>query len=418
MPGQFRRERLGKADSALPSAPGNQHSSETGMSLIELIVAISLLAIIMIGLTASIGVAYKAVALGRQRQVAEATANKRLEQLRDVDYALLAMSTMPTKSTDTSNPDYWVAEDGLRYDVTGKGRLETLVVDAITPGPVQHIESPVVIGTTKVDVYQFVTWVDAPDIPGNKNLKRITVVIRYRNIATQGTSRVLRQSVTFTSGTVTVEGAATTTTTSTTLPVTTTTVPTTTGCGAFSVVSGANTASKTVTISQSMSTCNAEVWTQYSNDGGATWGAESAWDSANPAVGWTLNAGDGTKVISGRARATTGVPWSIGAVTIVLDSTKPSTPGTLSISVSCSGNNRNAILNWGASSDANLNGYRVYRSTDGVSWAVVSSTTGLSGSDLHLKSFTSVSFKIAAYDKAGNESTAGNIVTLSKNRCT
>ena len=423
MLGQIRRERLGNADSALPSAPDSQHSSESGMSLIELIVAISLLAVIMIGLSASIGVAYKAVALGRQRQVAEATANKRLEQLRDVDYSQLAMSARPTKSTVTSNPDYWVSEDGMRYDVTGKGKLETLVVDEITPGPVQHIESPVVVGTTKVDVYQFVTWVDAPAIPGDQNLKRITVVVRYRNIAVQGTAHVLRQSVTFTSGTVTVQSAATTTTTSTTLPVTTTTVPTTTGCGAFSVVSGAGasinyTASKTVTLSQSMSACNAAVWTQYSNDGGAIWGAESAWDSANPAVGWTLNTGDGTKVISGRARATTGAPWSIGTATIVLDSSKPSTPGALYRSVSCVGINRTVTLNWGASSDSNLVGYRVYRSTDGVSWAMVSSTTGLTGSDAHSKSFTSVNFKVTAYDKAGNESTAGNLVTLSKNQCT
>lgn len=423
MLGHRRRARLGIAHQALPCAPDGGSKSEAGMSLIELIIAISLLAIIMLGLSASIGVAYKAVALGRQRQVAEAAANKRLEELRDVDYLQLAMSETPTKSNDPTNPDYWVASEGERYDVTGRGEFETLVVDPITPGPVQHIESPVVIGTTKVDVYQFVTWVDAPDVPGTQNLKRITVVVKYRNIAVQGTAHVLRESVTFTSGTVTVSGTATTTTTSTTIPPTTTTLPATTGCGAFSVASGSSasvnfTASRTITLSQSMSACNASVWTKYSNDGGATWGAESAWDSANPALGWTLNSGDGAKQIAGQARAATGSSWSIGTATIVLDTTKPATPGTLSRSVTCAGTNRTAHLTWSSSSDTNLVGYRIYRSTDGVTWAVVSSATGLSGSDTHSKSLTSVRFYVAAYDKAGNESLASNVITLSKNQCT
>lgn len=423
MLGRRRRARLGIADRAIPCAPDGGSRSEAGMSLIELIIAISLLAIIMVGLSASIGVAYKSVALGRQRQVAEAAANKRLEELRDVDYLQLAMSETPIKSTDSTNPDYWVASDGARYDVSGEGEFETLVIDAVTPGPVQHIESPVVIGTTKVDVYQFVTWVDAPNVPGTQNLKRITVVVKYRNIAVQGTAHVLRESVTFTSGTVTVSGTATTTTTSTTIPATTTTLPATTGCGVFSVASGSSasvnfTASRTVTLSQSMSACNASVWTKYSNDGGVTWGAESAWDSANPALGWTLNSGDGAKQIAGQARAATGSSWSIGTATIVLDTTKPATPGTVSRSVTCSGTNRTARLTWSASSDSNLVGYRIYRSTDGVTWAVVSSTTGLTGTDTHSKSLTSVRFYVAAYDKAGNESLASNIITLSKNQCT
>ena len=423
MLGHRRRARLGIANRAIPCAPDGGSRSEAGMSLIELIIAISLLAIIMVGLSASIGVAYKSVSLGRQRQVAESAANKRLEELRDVDYTQMAMSTSPTKSSDVTNPDYWVSEDGARYDVTGEGDLETLVVDSITPGPVQHIESPVVIGTTKVDVYQFVTWVDAPDVPGTQNLKRITVVVKYRNIAVQGSARVLRQSVTFTSGTVTVSGTATTTTTSTTIPPTTTTLPAITGCGQFSVASGTSasanyTSSRTVTLSQSMSACNASVWTQFSNDGGDTWGAETAWDSENPALGWTLGAGDGTKQISGRARAATGSSWSIGTATIILDTTKPATPGTVSKSVTCSGTNRTALLTWSASSDSNLVGYRIYRSTDGVAWAVVSSTTGLTGSDTHAKSLTSVRFYVGAYDKAGNQSLASNILTLSKNQCT
>ena len=77
------RHRMGTdVDASRPTAAFLR--AEAGMTLIELVVAITLLAIIMLGLSASIGTAFQAVALGRQRQVAEAAANKRLEELRDV----------------------------------------------------------------------------------------------------------------------------------------------------------------------------------------------------------------------------------------------------------------------------------------------------------------------------------------------
>ncbi|MFM7271631.1 MAG: prepilin-type N-terminal cleavage/methylation domain-containing protein [Actinomycetes bacterium] len=414
------RHRMGSdADSARPVA--GTRGPEAGMTLIELVVAITLLAIIMLGLSASIGTAFQAVALGRQRQVAEAAANKRLEELRDVDYAQMAMSEQPTRSSDDTNPDHWVSATGTSYDVTGNGEYEPLIVDAVTPGPVLHVESPVVVGTTKVDVYQFVTWVDAPNVPGTQNLKRITVVVKYRNITTPGTAHVLRESVLFTNGTVTVPRGSTTTTTTTTVPTTTTTVPSS-GCGSFAAASGSGsivgyTASRTVTLTLAMAPCSTRVWTQFSNDGGTTWGAESEWSAANPTLAWTLATGDGTKSIAGRARFEASDYWSLGAQSIVLDTTVPSTPGTLSRTASCSGTNRTVQLTWGASSDTNLVGYRVYRSTDGVSWAIVSSTTGLTASDTTAKSLTSVRYQIAAYDQAGNESVAGNTITLSKNQC-
>jgi prepilin-type N-terminal cleavage/methylation domain-containing protein len=406
-------------DASRPAAAALR--AEAGMTLIELVVAITLLAIIMLGLSASIGTAFQAVALGRQRQVAEAAANKRLEELRDVDYAQMAMSEQPIRSTDDTNPDHWVSSTGTSYDVTGRGEYEPLIVDAATPGPVLHVESPVVVGTTKVDVYQFVTWVDAPDVPGTQNLKRITVVVKYRNISTPGTAHVLRESVLFTNGTVTVPRGSTTTTTTTTVPTTTTTVPPS-GCGSFAVASGSGsivgyTASRTVTLTLSMAPCSTRVWTQFSNDGGTTWGTESEWSSVNPTLAWTLATGDGTKAIAGRARFEASGYWSLGTQSIVLDTTVPTTPGTLSRTASCSGTDRTVQLTWGASSDTNLVGYRVYRSTDGVSWSIVTSTTGLTASDTTAKSLTSVRYQIAAYDRAGNESVAGNTITLSKNQC-
>ena len=418
-----RRARQTRRADARPDPAEAPRSREAGMSLIELVVAMTLLAVVMVGLSSSIGVAYRVVALGRQRQVAEATANKRLEELRDVDYAQMAMNEAPVRSSDPTSPDAFVSEDGAMYDVTGEGDFEPLIVDAVAPGPVLHVESPVVIGTTKVDVYQFVTWVDAPDVPGTQNLKRISVVVKYRDVSVPGTARVLRESVLFTAGTVSVprSGSTTSTSTTTTTPPTTTTVPAD-GCGSFAVSNGSGalvgyTATRTVTLTLAMGPCAEPVWVSFSNDGGATYGAESAWDAANPTLGWTVNPGDGTKTIVGRSRNAAGSTWNIGSRSVILDATNPTAPGTLNRTVTCTGTDRTVTLTWGASTDENLVGYRVYRSTDGVSWSIVSSTTGLSASDTTAKSLTSLRFAIAAYDRAGNESTTSNIITLAKNLC-
>jgi type II secretory pathway pseudopilin PulG len=389
------------------------------MSLIELVVAMTVLAIVMTGLAASIGFSLKSVQLARARQVAEAAANKRLEELRDVDYPQLALSSMPVYNAAPDNPDHWVSESA--YDYSGEGDVEPMIVE--TGGPVAHIESPVTVGGTVVDVYQYVTWVDDPDIAGTQNLRRVTVVVAYHNVAVQGTSHILRESMVFTPGTVTLDGESGTATTSTTLPsTTTTTTPPASGCGELSASGGGAsaggfTASTTVTVTFALSPCGSNLYVNLSNDG-TTWGPDILYDETDPTTGWTLAAGEGEHVISGRVRSgIAGVPWALPSDSIILDTTAPSTPGTLSRTVGCQGSTRTVNLSWGTASDAHLVGYRVYRSTDGATWQIVTSTTGTSASDSHSKTLATVRFYVKAYDKAGNESNATNTITLSKNQC-
>src|SRR4051794_37697015 len=156
------------------------------MTLVELMVAISILAIVMSGLALSIGIDYKAVALARSRQVAESVANQRLEELRDVDYTTMALLVPPSlsQSGDATNPDSYLNSTATTYDVTGTAQYEALITSPT--GPVDHIESPVTVGTTVVDVYQYVTWVDDPGIAGAQNLKRLTVVVQFHSVPTVG----------------------------------------------------------------------------------------------------------------------------------------------------------------------------------------------------------------------------------------
>lgn len=394
---------------------------QAGMSLIELVVAMTVLAIVMTGLAASIGFSLKTVQLTRARQVAEAAANKRLEELRDVDYPQLALDSMPVYNAAPDNPDHWVS--GTSYDYTGEGDFEPMIVETDPPGPVAHIESPVTVGGTVVDVYQFVTWVDDPTISGTQNLRRVTVVVEYHNIAVKGTHRVLRESMVFTPGTITLPSSASSTTTTTTSPsVTTTTTTPSSTCGSFNVSGGGGTqvgytATTTVTVSMDLDECGSGLYVNFSNDGTA-WGPDELYDPTDPTVAWTLSGGEGDHLISGRARnGVAGAPWILAGRSIILDTTRPTTPGTLTRTVNCSKSSRTVNLGWGSSSDTNLVGYRVYRSTDGTTWQTVASTTGTATSNTHSKSLATVRFYIKAYDRAGNESNATNTISLSKNQC-
>jgi fibronectin type 3 domain-containing protein len=165
--------------------------------------------------------------------------------------------------------------------------------------------------------------------------------------------------------------------------------------------------------------CGAGLFVSFSNDG-TIWGPtpELSYDSANPSTAWTIAGGNGERVISGRARVgIAGEPWILPQQSIILDTTSPTTPVPFTRTAGCSGSTRTVNLSWGASSDSYLVGYRVYRSTDGVNWQIVKSTTTTSATDTHSKGLASVRYYVKAYDKAGNESNATSTITLSKNQC-
>jgi len=403
-----------------------------GFTLIELVVAISLLAIVAGGFVASVGLGFRTIALARQRQTAASIAEARLEHLRSVPYVDVALSSALTKSSDPTNPDYGVSTDGTQFDI-GHGTMETLIVD---PAGVAHLEDPVYVGTTVMQIYQYVTWVDDPGITGTQDYRRATVVVVYKNPALNGISRTVRASAIFSEGAVSVGGTTTTVAPSTTVaPTTTTVAPTTTtappnacpgdhaaptGSATINGTAGSEagfTAAQNATINLTLSDPCTPIQARVGNVGG-TVGAWTTYDPTNPVFSWTLTAGDGTKSVTVEASDKVGNSATIATLSIIMDTTKPTVPGTLTRTVSCSGTDRTVALSWGISTDTNLRGYRIYRSTDGVSWSVFTQVSQTTVTDSTLKkSLDSVRYYTVAYDKAGNESNATNTISLSKNQC-
>ncbi|HEY5011321.1 MAG TPA: prepilin-type N-terminal cleavage/methylation domain-containing protein [Acidimicrobiia bacterium] len=407
-------------------------SGDDGFTLIELLVAISLLSIVAGGFVASLGLGFQTIALARQRQTASSIAEARLEHLRSIPYAQLALATGLTKAIDPTDPDYAVSSDGTQFDVDGHGSMEPLIVDA--GGGVLHIED-VQVGTTVMKVYQYVTWVDDPGIAGTQDYRRVTVIVEYKTPTLNGISKVVRASAMFSSGTVSISGTTTTSPTSTTAPTTTVPSATTTtapqnacpddhaaptGSATINGTSGAEagfTAARNVTLSLAPVDACTPITTRIGNDDGS-WSAWSTYDPVSPLFSWSITAGDGTKQVYVQGADGVGNTGPIATLSIILDTTKPTAPGTLSRTVVCSGTSRTVSLSWPISTDTNFRGYRVYRSTDGVTWSVFTQVSFTSASDATLKkSLDSVRYYVVAYDKAGNESNATNTIALSKNQC-
>ena len=393
---------------------------EAGFTTVELMIALSVMAIAFFALAGALGLGLRQVTLSRQRQTATEIGNARIEHLRNVPYEAVALTTQPVHDDDTDNPDYFVSGDNTQFDVTGDGDYEDLIVDD-TGGQVLHLEDPLQVGTVTMEVWQFVTWFDQAN-----NVKRLTVMVVYKP-QVLGPARMIRASTFFTPGTVTIEGSTgganqgngVPTAAPTAVP--TTCVGDTTGpSGGFQILSTSGqqgyTSSTSVSLSMTLTDPCQPISMQFSNDG-VLYSNPVTYDSANPSVAWTLVGGDGTKTVRAKATDANGNARTFAAQTVILDTVKPTVPGTLVKSVSCAGSDRTVTLTWGASTDTNFSGYRIYVSTNSGAWTVLSTTSLGSESTTNKKSLDSVRYYVVGYDKAGNESDATNITSLSKNQC-
>jgi hypothetical protein len=121
--------------------------------------------------------------IARQRQAAEGLANEELEAARALNFTNVGLlDTGPlTKSTDASNPDYYLSTDG-------------------TDPALAHGPTTVTASNTTFQIYDYATWYDDPSVAGTQNAKRVTVVITW---SVSGRQQVFRISSLYTSGSIT-----------------------------------------------------------------------------------------------------------------------------------------------------------------------------------------------------------------------
>lgn len=388
---------------------------EDGLTIVEVMVALSLLALAMVGLTASSDSGLRLVGSSKARQTATEVANATVERARSTPYEVLAMRTGETYETASTSPDVAVTAGETKYDA-GDGAEDLVVLDE-SDEPLHHTQETV--GGLDFEVYRYVTWVAVDEEP--EAYKRVTVVVQWAGRAAGGgPNRVTVSTFINADGVGWTSTGSTTTSPPTSAPPSSTTSSTagsacatsdgTGPAGSITILAGTGanqgyTAVPTVTLSLTASDLCGPVSMEFSNDGSSYSGLEAF----STSKAWTLPSGDGLKQVWVRY-ADGHDNLSVASAEIRLDTARPSTPGGFTLTAP----NANSVrLTWTASADSSpgvLVGYRVYRQIGSGPFANRPPSLGAPCStspcrwDDSVDKKVTYSYYVVAYDAAGNES--------------
>jgi type II secretory pathway pseudopilin PulG len=171
---------------------------EAGMTLVEVVVAGMILIVGALGVFGIVEAGTRNVFRAEQSQMVANLLQQEVEKLRGVPYSELALTSLPSHSSEAENPNSRIYNTDSFYtgrDDTGlkplvyKGDMsegETIKGGTVDPGP-----TSVQIGDLKAKVYRYVVWDTCPSTlcQGGKYLKRAVVVVRLDTTAPGGSPR-------------------------------------------------------------------------------------------------------------------------------------------------------------------------------------------------------------------------------------
>ena len=172
----------------MPQALGG----EDGFTLLELLVAITLLAVGLIALVTSFDHSRDLVSVAEKTEVASHRAQRELERILSLQYAGVAHSTTPGSSASSADPAFYVSGTDYQYDQGSTGpQSETLAV--VGGGSVGSAPSNWTDSESRLtgQIQSFVTWTGAYCTAADRTrcAKRVTVAV------TVGGDRPLRRPV-------------------------------------------------------------------------------------------------------------------------------------------------------------------------------------------------------------------------------
>lgn len=155
---------------------------EAGMALPEILVAMLILALGSLAVLGSFDAATRNTYRAEQNQVAINIAQREMEQIRQLTYAEVALTTTPAFSSDPLDPRNRVNGSYFALNRDGTGLAEMAVkgiggqeTGVVNPGP-----SPFTNGDVSGKIYRYVTWQDDPGCAGctgTHDFKRVVVVV-------------------------------------------------------------------------------------------------------------------------------------------------------------------------------------------------------------------------------------------------
>lgn len=173
-------------------------SRESGFTILEVVIAMTIFAIVLTGLATSTALGLRIVSASNGRQIASQLATKELEQLRRAAYTSIGLTVAPSLVAGSLDSQL-SGSPPTDFAVPGAG-TEPLVLG----GTVAHTDTladGVTLKPTPVEGFSFtitryVTWVDDPDLSGPQNYKRVTIAVEWRQKSISGgPSRVVLSSL-------------------------------------------------------------------------------------------------------------------------------------------------------------------------------------------------------------------------------
>ena len=170
---------------------------QDGFALIETLVAVLVLAIGAMAVLGVVDTSTRNTFRAEQTQVAINRAQRELEQIRQLDYEDLALTTTPSASSDPDDPRYRV--NGSQFAVGWDGTTPSdyaemavkniggLTAGTVNPGPTSFTS-----GDISGKVYRYVVWRNDPNCqlvpnsgldacPGPHDYKRVSVIVTLDN---------------------------------------------------------------------------------------------------------------------------------------------------------------------------------------------------------------------------------------------
>jgi len=182
------RSRLDKRIAAL--------RDEAGMTIVEVLVAAIVLVLGSAATFGILGAATKNAQRAKATQVALHIAQEELERLHGLPYGNLALSSLPTGSSDPLNPNHRVSGSQFALMRSPLGDYGTLVLDAdngFSPESEFVSGNPEASGVTGT-LHRYVVWRNDPtcpdaQCPGSQDYKQLVVAVKPSTPGNQSSAR-------------------------------------------------------------------------------------------------------------------------------------------------------------------------------------------------------------------------------------
>jgi Tfp pilus assembly protein PilV len=180
-------------------------ASAEGVTVVEVIVAALILVLGALATLGLVDTAHRQTFRAEQSQVVSDRLQAEMEAVKRLEYTKVALTTEPSQSADSANPNYRVTNGSgfstfaLNENGTDSATLVVNGSDSVTggivdPGPTPFTSGDLGVGAAgdiKGQIYRYVTWINDPDCPdtvcpGAKDFKRVTIVIKVDDTAAGG----------------------------------------------------------------------------------------------------------------------------------------------------------------------------------------------------------------------------------------